>query len=251
MAAFLLLHGAWHGAWCWDPLGARLASAGHDVIAPDLPGLSAATADAAGRFGLGDHITAAVGALDRFGRSDVIVVAHSYGGMLARAIEDLRPDRLAHVCYIEALLPEPGQTALDLVPAGTRPSLLAGLRERPDGLVLLPPDVSRFAVSDALLAERIALRLLPQPYRTFTEPLPVPAASAPRSIARTYVFASDRHPNPYRKFIDELRADAMCRIIGLAGGHELMLTRAHEMADLLLGIASVRQTTRDHNAIPN
>lgn len=240
MAAFLLLHGAWHGAWCWDPLGARLTSAGHDIVAPDLPGLSPATADAAGRFGLGDHIDAAVDALDRIGRDDVIVVAHSYAGMLARALEGLRPHRLAHVCYIEALLPQPGQAALDLVPEAARTRFLTGLRERPDGPVLLPPDVSRFAVPDAALAGTIALRLLPQPYRTFTEPLPFPASGAPRSIARTYVFASDRAPNPYQRFIDELRADATCRVVGLAGGHELMLTRPGEMADLLLDIASVR-----------
>lgn len=234
MTAFLLLHGAWHGAWCWDPLGARLTSAGHDIVAPDLPGLSPATADAAGRFGLGDHIDAAVDALDRIGRSDVIVVAHSYAGMLARAIEGLRPHRLAHVCYIEALLPEPGQAVLDLVPESSRASFLTSLRERSDGSVLLPPDVSRFAIPDALLAENIASRLLPQPYRTFAEPLPFPDSNMPRSLARTYVFASDRNPSPYQKFVDELRIDAMCRVVGMTGGHELMLTRPSEMADLLL-----------------
>ena len=250
MAAFLLLHGAWHGAWCWEPL-VRLFGAEHHVVAPDLPGSSQATANAAGRFGLGDHIAAAVEALDGIGRSDVIVVAHSYAGMLARAIEGLRPDRLAHVCYIEALLPQPGQAVLDLVPEAARDSFLAGLRERPDGPVLLPPDVSRFAIPDTLLADEIALRLLPQPYRTFTEPLPIPVSNAPRSIARTYVFASDRNPNPYQSFIDHLRTDAKCRVVGLAGGHELMLTRPHEIADLLLGIASAHQTTRNLTAIRN
>lgn len=250
MAAFLLLHGAWHGAWCWDPLGVRLASAGHSSVAPDLPGLSLETADAAGRFGLSDHIAAAVDALDRIGRSDVIVVAHSYAGMLARAIEGLRPDRLAHVCYIEALLPESGQTVLDLVPEAARSSLLTGVRERSDGPVLLPPDVCRFAIPDTLLAEEIALRLLPQPYRTFSEPLPFLIPRRPRSIARTYVFASDRNPNPYQRFIDELRADAMCRVVGLTGGHELMLTRPGEMANLLLDIA-IPRNAKHHDLIPN
>ena len=249
MAAFLLLHGAWHGAWCWEPL-ARLISPEHHVVAPDLPGSSRATADAAGRFGLGDHIAAAVDALDGIGRDDVIVVAHSYAGMLARAIEGLRPDRLAHVCYIEALLPQPGQAVLDLVPEAARASFLTGLRERSDGPVLLPPDVYRFAIPDTLLAEEIALRLLPQPYRTFSEPLPFPVSRRPRAIARTYVFASDRNPNPYQRFIDELRADAMCRVVGLAGGHELTLTRPGEMANLLLDIA-IRRNAKHHDLIPN
>lgn len=248
MAAFLLLHGAWHGAWCWEPVIARLAQAGHDVIAPDLPGLSPETAPIAGRFELGDHIAAAVDALDCFGGSAVIVVAHSYAGMLARAIEGLRPHRLAHVCYLEALMPEPGQAALDLVPHSAKASFLAGLRERPDGPVLLPPDVSRFAIPGAALAEMIASRLLPQPYRTFTDPLPLGAA-APRAIARAYVFASDRSPNPYQSFIDGLRTDAMCRIVGMEGGHELMLTRPNEIAGLLLDIAATR--TRELTTITN
>jgi pimeloyl-ACP methyl ester carboxylesterase len=248
MAAFLLLHGAWHGAWCWDPVVARVARAGHDVIAPDLPGLNLETAHAAGHIGLGDHIAAAVDGLDSVSGCDVIVVAHSYAGMLARAIEGLRPHRLAHICYLEALMPEPGQAALDLVPASARASFLVELRERPDGPVLLPPDVSRFAIPGAALAETIASRLLPQPYRTFTDPLPLPAA-APRPLARTYVFASDRDPNPYQSFIDDLRTDAMCRVVGMEGGHELMLTRPDEIAGLLLDIAATR--TREQATITN
>ena len=237
MATFLLLHGAWHGSWCWDLVSARLDDAGHHVVAPDLPGLSPATTHAAGRFGLGNHIGAVSDALDHTAQRNVILVAHSYAGMLARAIEGIRPDRLAHVCYIEALLPEPGQAALDLLPENARAALIAGHRERPDGPVLLPPDVSRFAVPDARLAKMIAGRLLPQPFRTLTDPLPPAPARGVSPVARTYVFANDRTPNPYQAVIDRIRADPSWSIVSLSGGHELMLVSPNEIADLLLAIA--------------
>jgi pimeloyl-ACP methyl ester carboxylesterase len=188
---------------------------------------------------LGDHIAAAVDAIDSIRRDDVIVVAHSYAGMLARALEGLRPHRLAHICYIEALMPQAGESALDLVPEAGRTSLLAGLRKYPDGPVLLPPDVSRFAIPEAALAEAIAARLLPQPYHTFTDPLPfVPHEM--HAVARTYVYASDRNPNPYQRFIEDLQADPTCRVVAMQGGHELMVTRPGEIAALLNEIVAAR-----------
>lgn len=214
---------------------ARLIAAGHHALAPDLPGCGPETMEFAGRFGLADHIAAATGALDRLGHN-VILVAHSYAGMLARALEHLRPAQMAHVCYVEALLPQPGEAALDLVPREARSVLLAGLRERPDGPVLLPPDVTRFAIPDPGMALSIAARLVPHPHRTFAEPLPLPRAH--HAVARTYVFASDRNPNPYQRFIDEVRAEPTSRVAGWTGGHELMLTRAAELAALLLDIAN-------------
>lgn len=248
MASYLLLHGAWHGAWCWEPVSARLASAGHQVVAPDLPGLSPETTDDAGRFGLGDHIEAALAALDRIA-GNVILVAHSYAGMLARALEDQRPGKLGHVVCIEALQPEPGNAVLGLLPDGGRGSL-PSIRETPHGPVLLPPDVARFAIPDAHMAEAIARRLLPQPFRTFTEPLPRPAFISSPAIARTCVYASDRNPNPYQRFIDRLRSDASCHLVAMTGGHELMLTRPVEVTELLLEIATDR-VARQRELISN
>lgn len=248
MASFLLLHGAWHGAWCWEPLAARLAGAGHSVVAPDLPGLAPDASEGAGRFGLGDHINATAAALGRMADGDIILVAHSYAGMLARALEGLRPGKIGHVVCIEALQPEPGEAVLDLVPDRGE-SFQSHIKETPLGPVLLPPDVARFAIPDARLAEEIAARLLPQPLRTFTEPLPRSVGESSHAICRTYLYASDRIPNPYQRFIDRLRVEPSCRLVAMSGGHELMLTRPAEVAELLLQIAG--QASRNPELIIN
>lgn len=110
MANYLLVHGAWHGAWYWAALAAVLEREGHTVAIPTLPGLNAATQAYAGSFGLADYISAVSTAIDQIpGR--LILVAHSYAGMIARALESLRRDRLCHVIYLEAVVPEPGPVA--------------------------------------------------------------------------------------------------------------------------------------------
>jgi len=113
MANYLLVHGAWHGPWFWRAVAKVLESQGHSVALPTLPGLNEATQARAGSFGLADHISAVSTAIDHIpGR--LILVAHSYAGMIARALETLRRDKLCHVVYLEAVIPEPGRSLLVL-----------------------------------------------------------------------------------------------------------------------------------------
>jgi pimeloyl-ACP methyl ester carboxylesterase len=119
MANYLLVHGAWHGPWCWRAVATFLQRQGHSVAIPTLPGLNEETQARAGSFGLADHIYAVSTAIDHIsGR--VILVVHSYAGMIARAFESLRRDRLCHVVYLEAVIPEPGRSLLEMQPEGRR-----------------------------------------------------------------------------------------------------------------------------------
>jgi pimeloyl-ACP methyl ester carboxylesterase len=239
MANYLLVHGAWHGAWCWAAVAAFLERKGHTVAIPTLPGLNAATQAYAGSFGLADHISAVSTAIDQIpGR--LILVAHSYAGMIARALESLRRDRLCHVVYLEAVVPEPGRSLLEMQPAGAAETLGALTRETPHGAVLAPPNVAqRFAITDAQLAAKIQAQLMPQPLRTLTDPLPTPATMGDEDLRRTYVFASDRFPNPYQKFIDNCTLNNNWQVIGISGGHEMMLTNAAQLAEILATFAAI------------
>ena len=108
------------------------------------PALTAATQAYAGSFGLADHISAVSTAIDEIpGR--LILVAHSYAGMIARALESLRRDRLCPVSYFEAVVPEPGRSLLEMQPAGAAETLSALTRETPHGAVLALPNVARSA----------------------------------------------------------------------------------------------------------
>jgi len=130
MANYLFIHGAWHGPWCWTAVATALERQGHSVAIPTLPGLNQETQARAGSFGLADHIHAVSTAIDHIpGR--LILVAHSYAGMIARALESLRRDRLHHVVYLEAVIPEPGRSLLEMQPTGAAETLRALTRETP------------------------------------------------------------------------------------------------------------------------
>ena len=233
MANYLLIHGAWHGPWCWGAVATILERQGHSVAIPTLPGLNETTQARAGSFGLADHIYAVSSAIDHIpGR--LILVAHSYAGMIARALETVRRDRLCHVVYLEAVIPDPGRSLLEMQPAAAAETLRALTRETPHGAVLAPPDVAdRYAITDAQLAEKIQSQLMPHPLRTLTDPLPTPSAMLDEELQRTYIFASDRFPNPYQMFIDACATNKNWQVIGISGGHEMMLTNASQLAETL------------------
>jgi hypothetical protein len=79
---------------------------------------------------------------------------------------------------------------------------------------------------------------MPHPLRTLTDPLPTPAAMADQVLRRTYIFASDRFPNPYQKFIDACTLNKTWQVIGISGGHEMILTNAAQLAEILATFAT-------------
>ncbi|MEM6267712.1 MAG: alpha/beta fold hydrolase, partial [Pseudomonadota bacterium] len=79
---FVLIHGAWHGGWCWEPVREKLESAGHRVLTPTLPGLAERQAELRPNLGLGDHIADVRNLIERENLSDFVLVGHSYGGMV-------------------------------------------------------------------------------------------------------------------------------------------------------------------------
>lgn len=113
MANFVLLHGSWHGAWCWYKVIARLEAAGHRVRAVDLPGRGRAPADARW-VSLGRMVRHAERAL--FEDEPTVVVAHSRNGIVASALAERAPDRVACTVYLAAFMVRDGQRVLDLLP---------------------------------------------------------------------------------------------------------------------------------------
>ena len=105
--------------------------------------------------------------------------------------------------------------------------------------MLVPPNVvERYAITDAQLAADIQSQLMPHPMRTLTDRLPTPSAMRDEELRRTYVFASDRFPNPYQKLIDACTLNKNWQVKGISGGHEMMLSNAARLAELLATFAT-------------
>lgn len=167
----LLLHGAWHGGWAWDPVRERLEAGGHEVVAPDLPGSGA---DPAGWAGATPE--AAARAVLPLIDGPTIVIAHSMGGMVAAALAELAPERLAAAGYLAAYLPADGERLNDLArldPESRIGEAMVPLPDTRDAIALDPARYREILAPDAPpgAAERAAARVVPQATAMFRTPV--------------------------------------------------------------------------------
>ena len=114
MAIFVLVHGGWHGGWCWQKVIPYLAAAGHAVYAPTLTGLAERASDLSPDVGSETHIQDVVGLLEEKNLQEVILVGHSYGGMVITGVVDQVPERIAHLVYLDTFVPRDGESMVDV-----------------------------------------------------------------------------------------------------------------------------------------
>jgi pimeloyl-ACP methyl ester carboxylesterase len=190
MTTFALVHGAWHGAWCWERLTGPLRNRGHEVLAVELP---AEDTDA----GLEEYADTIWGALDDADASEVVLVTHSLGGLVAPVVAARRP--LKALVYLAALVPEPGLSFSDQLSASTEPVLLfEGGRNVDDEGRSLWADVettARVMYADLTPedARWAAERLRPQAQKSQAEPSPAPP---PGLRVHSVIGAHDRVLSP-------------------------------------------------------
>jgi pimeloyl-ACP methyl ester carboxylesterase len=117
MKTFVLVHGAMHGGWCWRRVLPYLRAKGHDVFAPTLTGQGERAHLLTHQVGLATHVRDLASVLSYEDLEDVVLVAHSYAGMVASALAEEMRVRLAHIVYLDAYLPRDGESALDQEPS--------------------------------------------------------------------------------------------------------------------------------------
>jgi pimeloyl-ACP methyl ester carboxylesterase len=240
-ATFVLVHGAWHGGWCWRDVAARLSAQGARVFTPTLTGLGERAHLRDPAPSLDTHVRDVGGVLEAEELQGVVLVGHSYGGMVVTGAADRWKDRLAHVVYFDAALPEDGQTMITQRPGMTAADAEAALAQikalAPDGAWMNPVPAAAFGVPPGSEAAAwIDRRLTPHPLRTWTDPLPLPSGGA-RGLARTYVWcnapslANSAFPLHYERVLAG-EAGPGWRVEALAAGHDAMVTHPRETADL-------------------
>jgi pimeloyl-ACP methyl ester carboxylesterase len=233
MATFVLVHGSNGGGWVWQKVAPLLRAAGHEVYAPTLTGL----ADRAHLLECGvhlmTHITDIANLLFYEDLADVILVGNSYAGMVITGVAAEAPERLKLVVYLDAYLPDDGQSEADLWPAERR-AIAQAAEASTKGLAQAPPPAI-FGVTDPALVDWINARLTPQPVATYTEPVP---ESNAKSVALQRVFVRctgnpPTTPDVFGPFAAKARAKGW-PVYELPAGHLAMLTAPRELADMLL-----------------
>ena len=243
MANYLLVHGAWGGAWYWRDTLATLIRAGHRAHAVTLTGLGERAHLLTPQIDLETHIADVLGALEAEELSDCILVAHSYAGMLGTAVADRRPGRLRHLVYVDAVLPKPGESWSSAHSEATRAQRLGGAQANAQYAIPAPPP-DAFGLTGPL-ADWVNRRQTPHPGHTYTQPLsfdPARVAAVPRT------FISCTAPqlatiDPSRQRIADPQfwggqwaAGGGARVVEMATGHDPMLTEPQAFHALLLGL---------------
>jgi pimeloyl-ACP methyl ester carboxylesterase len=239
MATFVLVHGSLHGGWCWKRVVPRLRTAGHDVFTPTLSGLGERVHLVHPGIDLDTHIQDVLGVLEYEDLHDVVLVGHSYGTMVITGAADRLPGRIAHLVYLDGVMTRDGKAALDFFPEGVRAAWRALVDADGDGWLLPPPaDLTGFGVTAEEDAAWVHSKLVPQPFKTFTQPLRL-TNIAGFGGPKTYIACVDAPAAGWRDaMIERVRAEHGWRYRELATGHDAMITAPSQLADLLLETTS-------------
>jgi pimeloyl-ACP methyl ester carboxylesterase len=233
---YVLLHGAWHGAWAWSKAIPLLRQAGHTVTAPTLSGLGERSHLAAGTSGLAVHVQDIVSHLMMEDLREVVLVGHSYAGCVVSGVVAARTGRITHAIYVDAFVPMQGQAMANFLP----PPLKADFERlaAQNATVPVPPAASwgeRWGLSDPALIAWAQPRMTAQAALSFTEPvLGDPMAEA---VRRTYLKCTP-NPNPQFKAIAAgIQKDSRFRYAEVEGHHDVMLIDPQRFVSSLLAIA--------------
>lgn len=241
MTDFVLVHGAWHGGWCWRRVVDRLQAQGHRAHAVTLTGLGDRSHLMSSLITLETHIADVAGVIEAEELQQAVLVVHSYAGMIGTAIADRMAPRLKHLVYVDAVVPKPGESWSSTQASATREARLAAAQASPDYSFPAPdPAVFGLAAEDHAWVQR---RQTPHPGHTYQAPLqfdPLRVAGVPRTFVDCV--------NPKLGTIDSVRlrvrdprfwegawvGGAGMRIVELPTGHDPMVSAPAELAALLL-----------------
>ncbi len=225
--ALLLVHGSWHGGWCWEPLDAVLRARGWETHLVDLPTVNAPNPE---RYGLADDARAIEDAITAIGKP-VEIVAHSYGGLPAA---EARSDLVRGIVFLAAFVVEEGRSLVSALGGGHPDWLVIGGAVHSAGTAAMPPKRLFYDDVDPSLAESCVARLRPQSNRAFSDTVQHPAW---REVPSTYVVTEQDAVLP--QFMQEGFARlAGSKIVHLPTSHSPFLSQPQQTADIVERAAS-------------
>ena len=232
MATFVLVHGGWHGGWCWRDVKDNLRKDGHQVFTPTLTGLGERSHLASKDIDLDTHVTDVVNVFLYEDLTEVVLVGHSIGGFIITNVADRIPKQLRHLVYLDTWVPEHGKCHLDYVPE------LKGFASRPDGLVPVPPGCAKACgVVDPQRQQWVQSKLTPHPYKTAEGKLSFQNPTMLK-LPRTYIDCTSRRA-------EQSTLDKSWDFISLPTGHDAMITVPNELTLVLEEIAETKTVEND------
>ncbi|MEV0275619.1 alpha/beta hydrolase [Streptomyces sp. NPDC050610] len=222
MAVFVLVPGAWHGGWWFQPLARRLREHGHEAYAVTLTGLGERSHLLGGSVNLDTHIEDVVALLRNEEIDNAVLVGHSYAGMVISGAADRVPGRVAALMYVDAFVPGDGDSCWSLGDEVQRQWYIEGAAA--DGWSVAPPPF-------------FGPRTTRHPLASFLQPVRL-AAAPDEARRRDYVLLTQDPQNPFIRFYGRVRAQPGWHTHTLPTGHDVMAEAPEDLLEIVLGAAA-------------
>jgi len=229
LRSYVLVHGAWSGAFRWKAVRPLLWAAGHEAYSPSLTGLGDRVHLASPETSLDTHVDDVVNLIKFEDLSEIVLVGHSYGGMVVTGVAGAVPERITHLIYVDAFLPRDGQSCYDLGGGGGPPK---------DGSWLHP--VPGEGGAGAYPQNQTGAIRSPQPVKTLSGKVSLPRPLEELPFSRTYIKATGE-PRPtgraqgnFWDAADMAKDDPKWRYMEMPYGHNIPWEHPAELAKILL-----------------
>jgi pimeloyl-ACP methyl ester carboxylesterase len=230
---FVLVHGAWHGGWCWRRVADSLQRQGHKVFTPTLTGLGERSHLMSRDINLDTHIADVVNVFKWEELKDAVLVGHSYGGWVISGVAEQVLPRVGAIVFLDAFMPDDGTRGLDNTSEFSRKGILAALEK---GYVSRPsPTAAMFEVNEKDRSW-VDSKVTPQPVGVALQPIRLTGARD-RVAKKTYIRAAS-YPQPiFDKYLAICKADRTWRTFEIPCGHDVMVDMPERLAEVLVEVA--------------
>lgn len=228
-STFVLVHGAWQGGWVWRATADLLTAQGSRVFTPTLTGLGERADLLDKSVDLSRHIDDICRLIEDENLRDIVLAGHSYGGMVVSGAADRMPERVKSLVILDGFVPEDGKAMRDYWP----PASMKYLEKQAElsGGVSVPPISAELLAVDKANREWVDRNATPQPFATFNEVIRLTGGR--KSIARkTYIRATRFRSHSFDATLKRLQADGNWKTVEMDCGHEAMVDRPRELAEL-------------------
>jgi pimeloyl-ACP methyl ester carboxylesterase len=230
---FVLVHGAWHGGWCWRRVSDRLEKGGHKVFTPTLTGLGERSHLLHTNVDLATHITDIVNVIRWEGVHDFVLAGHSYGGVVISGVAEELHRSIASLVFLDAFVPESGDSMATKASQPVRETIANALPSGETTIKPVPAAVFRVNEKDRAWVDAMCT---PHPLATFTAPIAVSGARD-RIGKKTYIRAKGYPSIPFDAFYEKFRAEPGWRAYELPCGHDVMVDMPQQLADILVEVS--------------
>ncbi|GJD49476.1 Haloalkane dehalogenase [Methylobacterium crusticola] len=233
---YVLVHGAYGGGWIWHDIAPALRARGHRVYTPTQTGLGERAHLLSRQITIDTHIRDVASLIEMEDLTGAVLVGHSYGGMAVTGVADRMPERIHHIVYLDALIPENGDTGLSILPAGMGDARLKAVREQGAGIALPVPGPDAFPLPAGPAKDWFHARLRPHPIGTYDTPVRL-AKPAGAGLPVTYVaYTKPANPSiePSRQ---RAKAKAGWRYVEMPVPHDVQVMEPDRVAGMLAEVA--------------